>query len=154
MRFENTQAQIGADPDSFTELLNTSAWLAIPELFATATPAGQEGSRHTLFYAESWIVMHYLLSQNKLPETGTYFDLIENQHLSVDEAILRFHHQLTKIHPFANGNGRHARMIADVVAVKSGAGELMVGIRGCGAFSVVMGPPFRSVACEFTREAR
>jgi tetratricopeptide (TPR) repeat protein len=31
--------------------------------------------------------MHYLLSQNKLPETGTYFDLIENQHLSVDEAI-------------------------------------------------------------------
>ncbi len=36
---------------------------------------------------QSWIVMHYLLSQNKLPETGTYFDLVENQHLSVEEAI-------------------------------------------------------------------
>src|SRR5207249_603910 len=43
---------------------------------------------------------------------------LENKTFSNDEALLRFHHQLTKIHPFANGNGRHARMIADVVAVK------------------------------------
>ena len=30
------------------------------------------------------------------------------------EAAARFHHQLVKIHPFANGNGRHARIMADV----------------------------------------
>jgi tetratricopeptide (TPR) repeat protein len=89
LRFDNKQVLIGGDPDSFTELLNTTAWLAIPDLFATShvMPAAQENSRHTLFYAESWIVMHYLLSQNKLPETGTYFDLVENQHLSIEEAI-------------------------------------------------------------------
>jgi fido (protein-threonine AMPylation protein) len=29
------------------------------------------------------------------------------------EAGARFHHRLTKIHPFANGNGRHARIAAD-----------------------------------------
>jgi len=35
--------------------------------------------------------------------------------------MIRFHHQLvSKIHPFANGNGRHARMITDVIAVKTG----------------------------------
>ena len=44
-----------------------------------------------------------------------------------DEALLRFHHQLTRIHPFANGNGRHARMIADIVAVKSGQAEFTWG---------------------------
>jgi len=89
LRFENKQAQIGGDPESFIELLNTTAWLAIPDLFKAsgAMPAGQESSRHALFYAESWIVMHYLLSQNKLPETGAYFDLVENQHVSVEEAI-------------------------------------------------------------------
>lgn len=43
---------------------------------------------------------------------------LESKTFSTDEALLRFHHQLTRIHPFANGNGRHARMIADVVAVK------------------------------------
>jgi len=41
--------------------------------------------------------------------------------------LLRFHHQLTKIHPFANGNGRHARMIADVVAVTNGQPEFTWG---------------------------
>jgi len=31
--------------------------------------------------------MHYLLHEKKLPETGTYFDLVENQHVPVEEAI-------------------------------------------------------------------
>jgi Fic-DOC domain mobile mystery protein B len=30
------------------------------------------------------------------------------------EAGARFHHRLVKIHPFCNGNGRHARIAADV----------------------------------------
>lgn len=30
------------------------------------------------------------------------------------EAAARFHHALVKIHPFPNGNGRHARISADV----------------------------------------
>lgn len=30
------------------------------------------------------------------------------------EAGARFHHRLVQIHPFQNGNGRHARIIADV----------------------------------------
>jgi Fic-DOC domain mobile mystery protein B len=53
---------------------------------------------------------------------------LENKTFSTDEALLRFHHQLTRIHPFANGNGRHARMIADVVAVKYGQPEFTWGV--------------------------
>ena len=34
------------------------------------------------------------------------------------EAVLRFHHQLVKIHPFPNGNGRFSRIYADIVAEK------------------------------------
>jgi len=36
---------------------------------------------------------------------------LDNKTSPTDEALLRFHHQLTKIHPFANGNGRHARLL-------------------------------------------
>src|SRR5580692_1180645 len=86
LRFDNQQAQIGGDPNSFTDLLNATAWLTIPELFAQHD-ANQESSRHTIFCAESWIVMHYLLAQNKLPQTGAYFDLVENQKLPAEEAI-------------------------------------------------------------------
>lgn len=52
---------------------------------------------------------------------------LENNTFPIDQALLRFHHQLTRIHPFANGNGRHARMIADVAAVKFGQPEFTWG---------------------------
>lgn len=32
-----------------------------------------------------------------------------------DEIAARFHHRLVAIHPFANGNGRHARLITDLL---------------------------------------
>ena len=31
------------------------------------------------------------------------------------EAAARFHHRMVQIHPFANGNGRHARIAADIL---------------------------------------
>ncbi len=34
------------------------------------------------------------------------------------EAALRFHHQLVKIHPFPNGNGRFSRIYADIITEK------------------------------------
>ncbi len=37
-----------------------------------------------------------------------------------DEIATRFHHRLVLIHPFPNGNGRHARMIADLLVKKLG----------------------------------
>lgn len=40
---------------------------------------------------------------------------IENKTFSEDEAAVRFHHRLVSIHPFANGNGRHARLMANIL---------------------------------------
>jgi len=45
---------------------------------------------------------------------------IENNTYPPDEIAVRFHHRLVLIHPFPNGTGRHARMIADVIAMKLG----------------------------------
>ena len=45
---------------------------------------------------------------------------IENSTYSADEIAVRFHHRLVLIHPFPNGNGRHARLIADVLIMKFG----------------------------------
>ena len=40
---------------------------------------------------------------------------IEHDVYPLDEVATRFHHQLVWIHPFANGNGRHARLMADLL---------------------------------------
>ena len=38
----------------------------------------------------------------------------------IDELAVRFHHRLTVIHPFANGNGRHARLMIDIFLRRHG----------------------------------
>lgn len=42
---------------------------------------------------------------------------IEHHTYSIDEIAYRFHHRLVKIHPFSNGNGRHARLITDLLLI-------------------------------------
>lgn len=37
-----------------------------------------------------------------------------------DETAVRFHHRLVQIHPFPNGNGRHARLAADLLVMRLG----------------------------------
>ena len=40
---------------------------------------------------------------------------IQNKTFTEDEIAARFHHRLVFIHLFPNGNGRHARLIADIL---------------------------------------
>ena len=46
---------------------------------------------------------------------------VEHQVEPVDQIAIRFHHRLVSIHPFPNGNGRHAHLIADVLIEQLGA---------------------------------
>ena len=54
-------------------------------------------------------------------------DLLDDVHYQIDHATYppdeiaaRFHHRLVTIHSFPNGNGRHARMMADLLIQKLG----------------------------------
>lgn len=53
---------------------------------------------------------------------------IEHASYLPDEIALRFHHRLVWIHPFANGNGCHARLTADFLIQKLG-GSFHAGTR-------------------------
>jgi Fic-DOC domain mobile mystery protein B len=46
---------------------------------------------------------------------------IEHASFSTDEIACRFHHRLVAIHPFPNGNGRHARLMTDALIRERGA---------------------------------
>jgi Fic-DOC domain mobile mystery protein B len=39
---------------------------------------------------------------------------------SAEEAAVRLHHRMVWIHPFENGNGRHARLLADLYLFRAG----------------------------------
>ncbi len=44
---------------------------------------------------------------------------INNKTFSLAEIAIRFHHRLALIHPFVNGNGRHARLSADLLMINN-----------------------------------
>ncbi|MBN1796705.1 MAG: mobile mystery protein B [Sedimentisphaerales bacterium] len=60
-------------------------------------------------------VPYYTISieLKKLIDDSKYW--IENKTFIEDEIAARFHHRLVSIHLFANGNGRHARLVADII---------------------------------------
>lgn len=43
---------------------------------------------------------------------------VENKTYPAFEAAMRLHHRLVQIHPFPNGNGRHARIMADTMLTR------------------------------------
>jgi len=45
---------------------------------------------------------------------------IDYKSYSQDEIAVRFHHRLAQIHPFPNGNGRHSRLMADLLIMDLG----------------------------------
>lgn len=64
---------------------------------------------------------HFQIRENIARLLGDVRYWLDHETYSVDEAAVRFHHRLVwQIHPFRDGNGRHARMIADVLVAKNG----------------------------------
>jgi Fic-DOC domain mobile mystery protein B len=54
---------------------------------------------------------------------------IEHASYPPDEIAVRFHHRLVLIHPFPNGNGRHARLMADLLVERLGQPRFTWGSR-------------------------
>ena len=52
---------------------------------------------------------------------------LEHQTYPISDLAVIFHHRLVKIHLFPNGNGRHARMCADVIVAKFNGEKLSWG---------------------------
>lgn len=65
-------------------------------------------------------IPHYRIREALAALLGDVRYWTEQQTFEPDELAVRFHHRLVWIHPFANGNGRHARLLADVIVRKQG----------------------------------
>jgi Fic-DOC domain mobile mystery protein B len=61
-------------------------------------------------------IPHYQIRDSLAGLLGDVRYWLEYRTFVPDEIAIRFHHRLVFIHPFANGNGRHARLMADVLA--------------------------------------
>ncbi|MGA2459155.1 MAG: hypothetical protein ABSF85_16415, partial [Terriglobales bacterium] len=78
-------------PQSLTQLVSSPVWLSMVDLFTMKHDESgmREGTHNTLYYAQAWMVVHYLLNKNKMPQAGTYFDLVLNQKVPVEKAMVQ-----------------------------------------------------------------
>jgi len=60
--------------------------------------------------------LYIAVELRNLLEDARYW--LEHGTYNNEEFAARFHHRLVKIHPFPNGNGRHARIMTDVILEK------------------------------------
>jgi Fic-DOC domain mobile mystery protein B len=65
-----------------------------------------------------------------------------------DELAVRYHHRLVSIHPFANGNGRHARLAADLLITALGGKPFQ-----WGGHSLTAAGPTRAAYLQALRKA-
>ena len=52
---------------------------------------------------------------------------IDREVFDADEIAVRFHHHLVWVHAFSNGNGRHARLMSDLLVMRLGRPRLSWG---------------------------
>ncbi|HVO62633.1 MAG TPA: tetratricopeptide repeat protein [Terriglobales bacterium] len=83
------EAKLGARvPPGDLEALQQYGLMRVSDLFRVQhdSKTYNEGDRRSTFYAESWLIVHYLYDTRQIPQVGTYFDVID-QKLTVEDAI-------------------------------------------------------------------
>lgn len=72
----------------------------------------------------------------------------ERETFAPDELAVRFHHRLISVHPFSNGNGRHSRLMADLIVQQVGRSPF-----SWGGSSLTSTPELRSRYISALRDA-
>jgi Fic-DOC domain mobile mystery protein B len=75
----------------------------------------QRATEKNIGIAEWWKIRELLLQL-----LGNVAAQVEYGGRDPDEIAIDFHHQLVAIHVFPNGNGRHGRLVADILAERLG----------------------------------
>jgi Fic-DOC domain mobile mystery protein B len=125
-------------------ILEAYEWAMNPRVLKREDPLVERYLRelHRRMFAETWrwagkyrksnknlgVPFHQILNRlAALLGDAQYW--MERGTFDLDEIAVRVHHQLVRIHPFPNGNGRHARLVADVIAVKHGREDFSWGAK-------------------------
>ncbi|MGD0446175.1 MAG: mobile mystery protein B [Edaphobacter sp.] len=116
-------------------ILEASAWALEPRNLKRRDPFSEAYVRelHQRMFDQTWKwagvyrateknigIPHHQIREALPVLLGDARYWVEHKTFEPDELAVRFHHRLVWIHPFANGNGRHARLMADVIVQKQG----------------------------------
>ena len=119
LRFDKKEVQYGQVPEGLPQILTNTSWMTVVDLFGVQhdSSAYNEGNTRTIFYAQSWLVMHWLMSNQKMAEAAKYLQLAQIEKVPIPEAIQQAFGmepaQLDKtLHGYFDGKGKSFRVPA------------------------------------------
>ena len=86
---DSKHATIGHAPAAALEVLRQEALMPVATLLAVDHDSpvyNDDSDPRSIFYAESWLVVHYLWDHNQMDQVQRYFELVR-QHVPVPEAV-------------------------------------------------------------------
>ncbi len=88
---DKKEVAIGLVKPELPELLSQSRWLKIVDLFRVSHDSQiyNRDDRRSVFYAQSWLTVHFFMAKNMMKQVSTYIQMTEDQHVAVPEAIRR-----------------------------------------------------------------
>jgi len=87
---DSKEARVGRIPNDDYVILQQLGMMKIADLFRVRQNSqtyNESGDHRTTFYAESGMLTHYIYDNQLLPKVAAYFDLVENKHMPVEDAI-------------------------------------------------------------------
>jgi tetratricopeptide (TPR) repeat protein len=89
LKVSGKTVEYGNIPENLPYILQNNHWMPILNLLSTERDSAtyNERDKNTLLYAQSWITVHYIMSEQKLPEAAKYLQLTQIEHKPVAESI-------------------------------------------------------------------
>ena len=91
LKVDKKEVAIGLVKPELPELLSQNRWLKIVDLFRVSHDSQiyNRDDRRSVFYAQSWLTVHFFMAKNMMKQVSTYIQMTEDQHVGVPEAIRR-----------------------------------------------------------------
>jgi tetratricopeptide (TPR) repeat protein len=116
LKVADKTVEFGTPPRSAYYILQNTRWMPVVALFGVRHDSAEynERDKNNILYAQSWLVVHYLMVNEKVMETARYLQMTQIEKKPVAEAIKAafgvdpsiFDKQL---HDYFNGQGKYFR---------------------------------------------
>jgi len=89
LKISNTGLEIGNISEANRIALTNMQWMNLEELLLvqTGSDSYNQRQRRAIFYAQSWLLVHYLMSKQRLPDLFNYLQLTQIKQVPVTDAI-------------------------------------------------------------------
>jgi Flp pilus assembly protein TadD len=90
IKVNGKEADVGLTQQNDFQILQHDRMFRVADLFRVqqnSSVYNESGDHRSMFYAESWLVMHYLFDRKLVAKAGPYFDLAIDRRVPVEDAI-------------------------------------------------------------------